>query len=49
MDMVVMLKRYTHAERTGLREEHLTEVEKMLTYIVAASRCKCVSCLPHYL
>jgi len=28
MDMVMILKRYIHAEHAGLWEEHLTEVEK---------------------
>ena len=30
-------------------EEHLTEVEKVLIYLVAAGHCKYVSCLPQYL
>ena len=30
-------------------EEHLTEVEKILLYLVAAVHCKYVSCLPQYL
>ena len=45
MSIVMLLKRYTHGGRTCLRAEHLTEVEDMLPYLVAASRCKCVSCL----
>ena len=49
MDMVIILKRYTHAERAGLWEEHLAELENMLLYLVAAGRCKYVSCPPHYL
>ena len=49
MDMVMILKRCIHAERVGLWEEHLAELENMLLYLVAAGRCKCVSCLPHYL
>ena len=49
MDMVIIVKRYTHAERAGLWEEHLAELENMLLYLVAAGRCKYVSCLPHYL
>jgi len=49
MDMVMILKRYIHAERAGLWEEHLAEVEKMLPYLVAAGHYKYVSCLPHYL
>lgn len=49
MGMVMILKRFIHAERAGLREEHLAEVEKMLPYLVAAGYYKYVSCLPHYL
>ena len=49
MDMVMILKRYTHAELAGLWEEHLAELENVLLYLVAAGRCKYVSCLPHYL
>ena len=47
--MVMILKRFIHAERAGLWEEHLAEVEKMLPYLVAAGHYKYVSCLPHYL
>ena len=46
MNMVMILKRYTHAERTCLRGEHLTEVEKMLPYLVATGRYKYLSYLP---
>ena len=49
MDMVMILKRFIHAEREGLWEEHLAEVEKMLPYLVASGHYKYVSCLPHYL
>ena len=49
MDMVMILKRYIHAERAGMWEEHLAEVENMLPYLVAAGHYKYVSCLPHYL
>ena len=49
MDMVMILKRYIHAERAGLWQEHLAEVEQMLPYLVAAGHYKYVSCLPHYL
>ncbi|KAJ8403226.1 hypothetical protein AAFF_G00354430 [Aldrovandia affinis] len=49
MDMVMILKRFIHAEHAGLWEEHLAEVEKMLPYLVAAGHYKYVSCLPHYL
>ena len=40
MNMVLILKRYIHADRTCLRAEHLTEVENMLPNLVAAGRCK---------
>ena len=49
MDMVMIMKRHIHAERAGLWEEHLAELENMLIYLIAAGRCKYVSCLPHYL
>ena len=49
MDMVMILKRCIHAERAGLWEEHLAELENMSLYLVAAGRCKYVSYLPHYL
>lgn len=49
MDMVNILKRYIHAERAGIWDDHLSEVEKMLPYLVAAGHYKYVSCLPHYL
>ena len=37
MDMVMILKRCIHTERTGLWEEYLAELENMLLYLVAAS------------
>ena len=40
MNMVMILKRCIHAERAGLWEEHLAEVDNMLLYLVAADRCK---------
>ena len=49
MDMVMILKRYIHAERAGIWEEYLAESENMLLYPVSAGRCQYVSCLPHYL
>lgn len=47
MDMGMILRRFIHAERAGLCEEHLAEVEKMLPYLVAAGHYKYGSCLPH--
>ena len=41
MDMVMIIKRFIHAEVAGLWEEHLAEVEKMLEYLVAAGHCIC--------
>ncbi|CAM4331524.1 unnamed protein product [Leuciscus chuanchicus] len=49
MDMVMIFRWFIHAERAGLSEEHLAEVEKMLPNLVAAGHYKYVSCLPHYL
>ena len=51
MGMVMILKRFIHAERARLWEEHLVEVEKILSYLVglAAGHYKYVSRLPHYL
>ena len=49
MAMVMILKRFIHAERAGLWEEHLVEIEKILTYLVAAGQYKYVSGLLHYL
>jgi len=36
MDMLMILKRFVHAERAGLWDQHLAEVKKMLPYLVAA-------------
>ena len=41
--------RYIHAERAGIWEECLAELDNMLLYLVSAGCCKYVSCLPHYL
>ena len=49
MDMVMILKRYIHAERAGLWEEYLAELGNMLLYLVSAGRWKYVSYLSHYL
>ena len=34
MYMVMILKRYTHAERAGMWDEHMAEVENMFLYLV---------------
>ncbi|RXM31631.1 hypothetical protein EOD39_6811 [Acipenser ruthenus] len=47
--MIMILKRYIHAERAGLWEEHPAEVEKMLPYLVAARHYRYDSCIPCYL
>jgi len=41
-------KRFIHAEQASLWEEHLAEVENMLSYIMAADHYKYASCMPHY-
>ena len=35
---ICMEKRCIHAERAGLWEEHMAELENMLLYLVAAGR-----------
>ena len=45
--MHTLCARWIHDERAGLWEEHMAELENMLLYLVAAGRCKYVSCLPH--
>ena len=47
IDMVQILKRYVHSERAGLWDEHLTEAENMMPYMVGTVHHKYVSCLPH--
>ena len=42
------MPKFFHAERAGLWGEHLIELEKMLTYLVAVDHYK-LSCLAHYL
>ena len=49
MDMVQILKRYIHAVRAGIWEEHLNETQNMLPYLDSAGHHKYVSCVPHYL
>ena len=49
IDMVLILKSYVTAERAGCWEDHLTQVETMLPYLVSAGHIKYVSCIPHYL
>ena len=51
MDTVMILKRFIHAERAGLWEKHLAEVEKCYdrAYLVAACHYNYILYLPHYL
>ena len=49
VDMVSILKRFIKAERAGKWIEHLTEIQHMLPYIVAAKHTNYMSCLPLYL
>ena len=49
IEMLMILKRYIHAERAGVWDEHLVEVENRLPYLVSAGHYKYVSCVPHYL
>ena len=47
--MVMVLKRYIQSERAGLWDNHLSEIDNMLPYLVAAGHYKYVSCVSHYL
>ena len=49
MAWILVLKRYIHAERVGLWQQHLQEVENMLPYTVSSGHGKYMSCLPIYL
>ena len=49
VDMVSILKRFIKAERAGDLLEHLTEIQHMLSYIVAAKHTNHMSRLPLYL
>ena len=51
MDTVMILKRFIHAERAGLWEEHLAKVDFFYdrAYVVAACHYNYMLCLPHYL
>ena len=49
LDMVAVLRKYIHAERTANWALHISTCEQMLPYIVAAGHHKYVSCLPHYI
>ncbi|KAG1652598.1 hypothetical protein GQR58_026208 [Nymphon striatum] len=49
IDMILILRRYIHAERAGLWQQHLQEVRNMLPYTIASGHSKYMSCLPFYL
>ncbi|KAJ8321079.1 hypothetical protein KUTeg_002666 [Tegillarca granosa] len=49
VDMVLILKRYIHAERSGSWTQHLKEVENMLPYTISSQHAKYMVCLPLYL
>ena len=49
IEMVQVLKRYIHAERAGLWQEHIQEVQNMLPFIVSAQHMTNMTCLPLYL
>ncbi|KAG1679025.1 Protein CASC3 [Nymphon striatum] len=49
IDMMLILRRYIHAERAGLWQQHLQEVRNMLPYTIASGHSKYMSCLPIYL
>lgn len=49
IDMVLIMKRYIHSERSGNWERHLLEVKNMTPYIISAGHSKYASCIPIYL
>ena len=49
IEMVLILKRYIHAERAGLWDQHLQEAQNMLPYTTSSGHNKYMSCLPIYL
>lgn len=48
IDMVLILKRYIHAERAGLWRQHLLEIQDMLPYTIASGHNKYMAYLPIY-
>ena len=46
VEMVQILRRYIHTERSGCWQAHLTEVENMIPYIYAVGHRNCAVCLP---
>ncbi|GFR75938.1 hypothetical protein ElyMa_003933800 [Elysia marginata] len=49
IQMVLILRRYIHAERCGNWHGHLIEVRRMLPYLITAGHRKYASCVPIYL
>ena len=49
LDMVAILRKYIHAERTPNWVLHISICEQMLPHIVAAGHHRYASCLPHYI
>lgn len=47
--MVLILRRYIQAERSGHWHGHLLEVRRMLPYLISAGHRKYASCVPIYL
>lgn len=49
LNMISIAQWYIFSERSGSWDEHLSSVEKMLPYLVAAGYYRYVSYVPHYL
>ena len=49
LDMVAVLRKYIHAERTANWDLHISTCKQMLPYMVAAGHHKYISRLPHYI
>ena len=47
--MAGVLLRYIQSECLGWWDDHLTEAQNMLPYMVSAGHSKYATCLPHYL
>ena len=48
-DMILILKRYIKAERSGNWNDHLLEIQNMLPYTVSSGHHHYMQCLPLYL
>ena len=49
INMVLIFKRYTEVETAGLWQQHVTEEDNMLPYMLPAGHTKYIACMPHYL